>query len=102
MLPAGLAWAAQRSPDPPSEAVREVLALAPEVRLAWARRLRWTATDVVGMEHALFEPLGPVELGRRVHLTSAAATLLVDRLERAGHVRREPHCATGDGGSSSP
>jgi len=37
------------------------------------------------------EPVGPTELGRRVGLGSAAATALVDRLERAGHVERRPH-----------
>lgn len=37
------------------------------------------------------DPVGPVELGRRLGLGSAAATGLADRLEAAGHVTREPH-----------
>ena len=42
------------------------------------------------MEHLMGEPIGPVELSRRLHMTSASATVLVDRLEEAGHVVREP------------
>jgi DNA-binding MarR family transcriptional regulator len=46
---------------------------------------------VWAMQHVMGEPIGPVELGRRLHISSASATVLVDRLERAGHVRRIPH-----------
>ncbi len=35
--------------------------------------------------------VGPVELGHRLGMRSASATVLVDRLERAGHVARLPH-----------
>ncbi len=41
------------------------------------------------MEHLMGDPIGPVELSRRLHMTSASATVLVDRLEEAGHVVRE-------------
>ena len=37
------------------------------------------------------EPLGPVELSRRLGVTSAAATQSVHRLQAAGHVVRTPH-----------
>ncbi len=45
------------------------------------------------MEHLFSagQPLGPVELGNRLGIRSASATVLVDRLEESGHVRREPH-----------
>jgi DNA-binding MarR family transcriptional regulator len=46
---------------------------------------------VWAMQHVMGEPIGPVELGRRLHISSASATVLVDRLEQAGHVRRVPH-----------
>src|SRR5919202_2231817 len=36
-------------------------------------------------------PMGPVELSRRLDLTSAAATVLLHRLEQSGHVSRTPH-----------
>ena len=34
-------------------------------------------------------PIGPVELGHRLGISTGSATELVDRLERAGHVVRE-------------
>ena len=34
--------------------------------------------------------MGPVELSKRLDLTSAAATVAVDRLAQRGHVVREP------------
>ena len=58
---------------------------------AMAREVGLGETDWEALG-ALFEgPVGPTELGRRVGLGSAAATALVDRLERAGHVERRPH-----------
>jgi DNA-binding MarR family transcriptional regulator len=43
------------------------------------------------MEHLMAEPMGPVELSRRLDLTSAAATVLLHRLEGSGHIERRPH-----------
>lgn len=57
-----------------------------------ARRLDLSPSDVTALEYLLSEgPLGPVELGQRLGMTSASATTLVDRLEAAGHVDRRPH-----------
>jgi DNA-binding MarR family transcriptional regulator len=67
----------------------EVLHLTGETRLAMARRLGLNPSEVDAMEHLMDEPMGPVELSRRLHMTSASATVLVDRLEEAGHVARE-------------
>ncbi|MFC7531645.1 MarR family winged helix-turn-helix transcriptional regulator [Actinoplanes sp. GCM10030250] len=49
--------------------------------------------SLLALKHLLVAdtPLGPVDLGRLLGLTSGAATGLVDRLQRAGWVRREPH-----------
>ena len=55
-----------------------------------ARRLGLNPSEVDAMEHLMGDPVGPVELSRRLHMTSASATVLVDRLEEAGHVVREP------------
>jgi DNA-binding MarR family transcriptional regulator len=38
-------------------------------------------------------PVGPVDLGTRLGISSGSATGLVDRLEAAGHVKRHPHPA---------
>jgi len=58
---------------------------------ALARRLGLSETEAQAVEHLMDSPMGPVELSRRLGLTSAAGTLLVRRLEQAGHVVREPH-----------
>ena len=67
----------------------DVLHLTGETRLAMARRLGLNPSEVDAMEHRMAEPMGPVELSRRLHMTYASATVHVDRLEEAGHVARE-------------
>jgi DNA-binding MarR family transcriptional regulator len=48
--------------------------------------------DFEAMQHLLmFGPLSPSEIARRLGVTTAAATLLVDRLSAVGHVTREPN-----------
>ena len=50
------------------------------------------ATDLDALEHLEADgPLTQRELGERLSLTSGAITMLVDRLEAAGWVRRGPH-----------
>jgi DNA-binding MarR family transcriptional regulator len=70
-------------------ALYDVLHLSADTRTAMARRLGLNPSEVDAMEHLMDEPMGPVELSRRLHMTSASATVLVDRLEEAGHVSRE-------------
>jgi DNA-binding MarR family transcriptional regulator len=74
-------------------AVHHLSAAAAEVDAAIARRMRLSAGDFLALKHLLIaeEPLGPVELGRLLGLTSGAATGLVDRLAQAGWARRDPH-----------
>lgn len=74
-----------------SWALRDANRAADEVDLALAQRLGLRAIDYTAMSHLLAaEPLlGPLELGRRLGISSGSATELVDRLERAGHLRRE-------------
>jgi DNA-binding MarR family transcriptional regulator len=73
-----------------SEALYAVLNAMPDLRAALAHRLGLNVSEVDAMQHVMGEPMGPVELSRRLHMTSASATVLVDRLEEAGHVVREP------------
>ena len=73
-------------------ALRELLALAHDVQLALARRLDLGPTDVQALQHLAFgTPMGTVDLAHALKIRSASATVLVDRLEAAGHVRRTPH-----------
>ena len=76
-------------------ALYAVLQAMPELRVAIARRLELNPSEVDAMEHVMGEPIGPVELSRRLHMSSASATVLVDRLEDAGHVVRETDPADG-------
>jgi DNA-binding MarR family transcriptional regulator len=76
--------------SPLSEVFYAVLNAMPALRSAFARRMRLNLSEVDAMEHLMGEAMGPVELSRRLHMTSASASVLVDRLEEAGHVVREP------------
>ena len=93
--------ATSASPGPPFEqpagwptsevvdALYAVLRAMPDLRVAIAHRLGLSPNEVDAMEHIMGEPVGPVELSRRLHMTSASSTVLVDRLEQAGHAVRE-------------
>jgi DNA-binding MarR family transcriptional regulator len=78
---------------PVAWAVRQLLLANREAEQALARRLGLGQNDVTAMEHLLGSPdgLGPMDLAHRLGIRSASATVLVDRLEQAGHVTRGPH-----------
>ncbi len=62
------------------------------MRAALASRAAISATDLDALEHLEADgPLTQRQLGDRLSLTSGAITMLVDRLEQAGWVRRRPH-----------
>src|SRR5271169_4620022 len=49
-------------------------------------------TDLDALEHLEADgPLTQRDLGERLSITSGAVTMLIDRLEAAGWVRRGPH-----------
>lgn len=77
--------------DELSVRLRSVLLLAARTRPALARRFGVSPTEMSAIEHLTIESMGPVELSRRLDLTSAASTILARRLEASGHVRRGPH-----------
>jgi DNA-binding MarR family transcriptional regulator len=59
---------------------------------ALAQATGLNATELEALEHLEEDgPLTQRELAERLFLTSGGTTLLVDRLERAGLVRRRPH-----------
>jgi DNA-binding MarR family transcriptional regulator len=72
-------------------ALRRLMTASAQTGPALARRLGLSETETGAVEHLMDTPMGPVELSRRLGLTSAAGTLLVRRLEETGHVVREPH-----------
>ncbi len=80
-----------------SWALWAVLRTADEVQHTLAHDLGLPYTDTLALNHILStaEPLGPVELGRRLGISSASATVLVDRLVTSGHLSRRAHPADG-------
>ena len=80
-----------------SRVVRRLLRVVPDVHAALAREVGVGVKDLLALDHlsASPSPEGVVDLGHRLGMTSASATVLVDRLVRAGHVARGSHPTDG-------
>lgn len=75
--------------DPATLAVRDVLAGSRELTGRMAQRMGMSVNDMSAIgELVQHGPMGPSELARRLGIRTASATLMIDRLEQAGHVRR--------------
>jgi DNA-binding MarR family transcriptional regulator len=62
------------------------------LRTALARQLGIAVADLDALEHLeLAGPLSQRDLAERLLLSSGAVTFLVDRMEQAGLVQRQPH-----------
>jgi DNA-binding MarR family transcriptional regulator len=74
-------------------AVRDLLRVAPAVHARLAERLSIGPTDLSALDITTSgaEPMGVVELSRRLGIRSASTTVLVDRLVASGHLQRSPH-----------
>jgi DNA-binding MarR family transcriptional regulator len=59
-----------------------------QVRRAVSRAAGLSETELRTLEHLVNEPLGPGEVARRLGVTTAAATGIVDRLVSHGHAER--------------
>lgn len=73
------------------DALRECTEAGARVRGVVARQAGLSESELVALEHLVREPLGPAELARRLEVSTAAATGIVDRLASHGHVTRAPH-----------
>ena len=74
------------------ERLQEVGALTLVVEQRLGRALGINPTDLAAMDRLITEgPLTARELADRLRISTAASTHVVDRLERAGHVRRRAH-----------
>lgn len=91
--------AGDRTVDRPAsspEAIREYLnrkaLAAARHRSALGRVLGLNETEMAAVAHlGRAGQMTPTQLAAALNLTSGGVTALVQRLERAGHVRREPH-----------
>ena len=83
------------TPDDGTRALRRLLAVSVTAHEALAARLGMNPTDLRCLLLAATEPeMTPSRLAELSDLTSEAVTGVLDRLERAGYLRREP--APGD------
>jgi DNA-binding MarR family transcriptional regulator len=72
--------------------LRDVLRGYVDTNTAFGAKLDLSVNDMTAIEYLLEDSeLGPVELGQRLGIRSASATAMVDRLETAGHLQRQPH-----------
>ncbi len=72
-------------------ALRELVTAGARVNHVVARRAGISDTELVTLEHLGREQIGPAEVARRLEVSTAAATGIVDRLVARGHVERRPH-----------
>jgi len=76
----------------PTELVRDVREVSQDFELHVGRQLGVNPTDLHAMEHLIQSgPLSPTELARRLDISTAAATTVVDRLTALGHTSRTQH-----------
>jgi DNA-binding MarR family transcriptional regulator len=76
----------------PTALLREILEVSDEFESRLARALHVNPTDLQAMEHLIQSgPLSPTELSRRLGMSAAAVTTVIDRLEAVGHATRAPH-----------
>ena len=72
-------------------ALRDLVAAGSRVNHVVSRRAGLSETELVTLEHLSREQIGPAEVARRLEVSTAAATGIVDRLVSRGHVERRPH-----------
>ncbi|WP_241978717.1 MULTISPECIES: MarR family winged helix-turn-helix transcriptional regulator [Cryobacterium] len=102
--PAGVTPATAARPGPaaaslpPAAAIgvclHEIVQLSRAFERQVGQALEVNSTDLSAMEHLMQEgPLTPSELSRRLDISTAATTLVVDRLVALGHAQRHPHAS---------
>ncbi len=74
-------------------ALRDLVSTGARVNHTVARRAGLSPTELITLEHLSRERIGPAEVARRLEVSTAAATGIVDRLVARGHVERCPHPA---------
>ncbi|WAC66061.1 MarR family transcriptional regulator [Agrococcus sp. SL85] len=76
----------------PTRLLRELLQSGTAFEHAMRAELGVNATDLAAMEHLIADgPLPPGELSRRLAISTASTTVVIDRLVDAGHAHREPN-----------
>jgi DNA-binding MarR family transcriptional regulator len=93
-------WYATEGKRPPAlqvlEAMRAYRAAETAMRLRTRESMGMGERDVLALRYLLEadragSPLSPRDLARKLGISSASTTTLLDRLTRSGHVARRPH-----------
>jgi DNA-binding MarR family transcriptional regulator len=72
--------------------LRDILKLTSEFEATVSAALSVNRRDFDAMQHLIQNgALTPTEIAHRLGVTTAAATVIVDRLTAVGHVTRQPH-----------
>jgi len=84
-------WRGSHTPrDPIGQRLKTISMLTRQIGRKIGENLGVNVTDMAALEHLLINgPMTPGQLAGHLKVTTAAATQIVDRLERAGHVARE-------------
>lgn len=83
---------ARESRHEASRLMRRILVLNQDVEKQLGRELEVNARDLEAMQRLMEHgPLSPSALAQMLGISTAAVTVVVDRLVRVGHVSRKPH-----------
>ena len=84
-------WRGSHTPrDPIGQRLKTISMLTRQIGRKIGENLGVNVTDMAALEHLMINgPITPGQLAEHLKVTTAAATQIVDRLERAGHVARE-------------
>lgn len=76
--------------DPIGQRLKTISMLSRQIGRKIGESLGVNVTDMAALDHLVNNgPMTPGQLAEHLKVTTAAATQIVDRLERAGHVARE-------------
>lgn len=84
--PGSTPWHATRTLD----VLRSLLEAGTRIRHVVAQRAALSEVELAALEVLSHGPIGPAALARHLDVSSAAATGIVDRLNRRGHLDRVP------------
>ena len=92
----GFSDAADGDPRPrarrATELIREIFEVSSEFESHVGRQLTVNPTDLQAMEHLIMSgPLSPTDLSKRIGISTAATTAVIDRLVALDHASRTQH-----------
>ncbi|WP_233245511.1 MarR family winged helix-turn-helix transcriptional regulator [Salinibacterium hongtaonis] len=72
--------------------LRQLIQLSDDFERHMGKELTVNPTDLQAMQHLIMRgPMSPTDIAKALGMSTAAATVVVDRLTKVGHVTREKH-----------